>query len=98
HTLLHPILPGFLKAKNVFIEMVSGRPIFHHYANMNDSLRNSALGQKLPKLAAVHRSRPQFHKLDVMTVGIANVESPVSIPHWLKLLRNFTPAAREIRA
>src|SRR5204862_278221 len=60
---LQPAVPGFLNAKDIFIAMVGRRPILHHYANMHDSLRNSALGRKLPTLPAVHRSRPQFHKL-----------------------------------
>src|SRR5437016_4518882 len=93
---LHAAVPDFLEAEDVFVKSVGGSPVFHHNPDMNDALRDAALGQELPEITAVKRARSELDELYEVSVRIRDLETSITILHGLKLLGHLHALAGQI--
>src|SRR6266853_3517252 len=106
HTHVHPVglfvghatMPGLLKAQNVLIEGVSPSPVLDHYAQVNDALRNARLWEKLAEITAVQGTWHELHELNVVIVGVEDIEAAISIQHGLQFFRHFDATTGKVGA
>src|SRR5207245_43346 len=94
---LHAAVPDFLEAEDVFVKSVGGSPVFHHNPDMNDALRDAALGQELPEITAVKRARSELDELYEVSVRIRDLETSITILHGLKLLGHLHALPGQLR-
>src|SRR6266852_5857926 len=92
----HAAVPDLVEAENVFVEMIGGGAILDHNSEVNDALRDAFIGKELAEVTAVQRARHELYELDIVSIGIIDVEAAVPVEQWLELVGDLDATAGEV--